>query len=782
MREIFDLIPPEEKPQEKIPEEEISVEIPPELWEDLEIIARIVGSDFRMEIKLGQPGQGSFFNKEDGSITLDPLHIKESPEQAKFVAAHEGAHRAITLGPKEIDLTERQIRDLYGQIGFGYLQNVIEDPAVNDWMRERFPGLREYTQRAYDTQLREENAVLVTPEVERIIAQLGYCPRFIQYGSEVIRYWHQGRFSQELDPAVERALQRTIEYAMKSIKTIPDPQRPPQRKEIVSKARERFDINTNDIWPEVKKLVEMDLHTEEIRQMMRAFRQKQAELEQKRKELEEAKAKGDQKRQEELQGEIKGLEADLELFNDLPEDIREEFKEKIEEAIREAVEKLSKEMEEREERIKEARKRQQELEEEIKELEEQAKEAIGEEKESLERQIQEKKAEKLSQEIKQKQAEEELEAIQDTLEQIQSSQEMPYPEDKLSDKIKQELEKLFRRLPQTKQKELNKGAKRQLEDLEDEINEELQGKLNEDKPENHKQRRQREEEERKAEEKRKKEEEARAELEDRIERLRKERMTDYDKVYEEVADVINALYIRLKNFFLPTRHPRWKGGYSDGQRVDLDKAMEAEVKPESLFSMWERKTIPRRIDYRFLILVDTSGSMQGEKIEETFKGLVVLAETLEKLGIQYEIIAFSNSSQVFKGWREKLNREKREYLSQIKTFGGGGTNTTAATARAYEDFLGNLGRDNFLITLTDGQPNDSISLKQLLQRIEEEGRIKLVGIGLGPDTEFVGEFYKAAFSIPQVKVDERKRRQGQKDFVEAFVQLLEDMVLHPEKY
>ncbi len=82
------------------PPEENKIEIPNETLETLKIIAQRVGGDFGMKVELGKPGGGSYFNPEDRSITFDPLHIKENPEKAKFVAGHEGAHRAITLGPR----------------------------------------------------------------------------------------------------------------------------------------------------------------------------------------------------------------------------------------------------------------------------------------------------------------------------------------------------------------------------------------------------------------------------------------------------------------------------------------------------------------------------------------------------------------------------------------------------------------------------------------------------------------------------------------------------------
>jgi len=749
--------------KEKRPIEEKleKIEIPEKDWQILKIIAQRIGGDFRMEVKLGESGGGSFLNSEDNSITFDPLHIRDNIEQAKFVAGHEGSHRAITIYPKKLGLSQEEIRELYSQTGFGYLQNAIEDPAVNDWMRKRFPGLESYTAKTYNEQLKEENAVLSSLEVQKIATQLGYWPKFSQYGSEVIRDWHQKRFSEKLDPAVKKALQRTIDYARQSISNIPDPQKPSRdKKEIITAGQKRFENNTNYIWPEVKKLVEMDLHTEEQRQMLNDFRQKQKELEQKRKEIEQAQKQGDKGKQEELQKEIDGLKKELDPFNELPEDTQKELQEQINKAIREVIEQLNKEIEEKQKQVEQAKQKQEEL----------------------EKQIQEKKTEKLSQETKQKQEEKDLKDVQDALDNIQSCQEMPYPEDKLSEKTKQELKKLFNKLPRQKQEKLKDKAKKQLEDFENAINKDLEGKLNKDKPESQKERREREVKEREVEREKEKAKKERKEMGKKLEELRQEKMTEYDKVYKEVADIIDPLYVHLKRLFLSERHPKWQKGYPTGLKLDLGKAMQVETDPRYLEKIWERKTIPHKFDYRFSILVDSSYSMEGEKIKETFKGVAVLAETLEKLGIQYEILGFSNESKIFKGWKEKLNRESREKLTKMKSWGRKGTATAEATQKAYQELLKNLGKDNFLITLTDGQPDNSEGLKQELATIIKEKKVKLVGIGLGPNTEFVKDFYKAAFSLNKMKVSDEERRQGQKDFAEAFADLLEDMIKYPEKY
>jgi len=787
---------PGEKPTEEGFEK---IEISEEDWQTLKIIAQRVGGDFRMEVKLGEPGGGSFFNHEDGSITFDPLHIKENPDQAKFVAGHEGSHRAITPHPKELRLPPEKIKELYSQIGFGYLQNVIEDPAVNDWMGERFPGLKPYIEETYDQQFKEENAVLGTPEVQMIALQLGYWPKFARYGSEIIRDWHQGRFSENLDPAVEKALQRTINDARKSRTTIPNPEKS-EKREIIQTAQERFKINTEYIWPEVKKLVEMDLHTEEQRQMLKDFRQKQKELEQKRKEMEQAQKEGNTQRQGELQKEIEGLEKELDPFNGLPEDVKKELEKQIDKAVKEAAEGLNKEIEEKRKQQEEAKKGQEELEKEIKELEEKAKSASGKEKEELEKQIQEKKAEKLAQEMKQKQAEKDLKNIQDALDDIQSGQEMPYPEDKLSQKTKQELEKLFNKLPRQKREELKDRAQKQLEDFEDKLNEELEGKLNKDKPESHRERREREKAEREAA---KEIEEARIErerIEKELEKMRREAMTPYERARAEVVGLIDDLYYRLRRILKPEEYGGEETGYPAGQKLDITRAMQAEKDILQKQKLWIRETAPERKDYRFWHLVDLSGSMEGEKIEETFKGFIVAGEAIDRienlnsdtLNIRQGITGFHNKIFPYKEPNERFTKKVEDKLSGMpeRTHDdGAGTNTYSATLFALEALKQVRGETgNFLLTFSDGQPNYDIrgKLKELLKKGKEERKrlkikVGLIWLGEGEDQEKLQELvkeygYDFGLVMPAIKPEKGK------SFSEALADLLEDILKNPEKY
>lgn len=807
-KKIFHL---KEEEDEEVP----SLEIPKEDWETLKIIVQRVGGSFRMKVKLGPPyleeinpltgrrekiPYTAFEDLVERSMTFNPFLVKNNPRKAKRIAAHEGAHGAISRGEHEIGLSEEQIQKLSSSeyLGFHSFRNIgLEDPRVDNWAPERFPGLGELNKEVYDAQLEEENVQFFTPEVNLIVTKLGRYPRYAEAASELLRFWHKGSYSRELRPEIAKFLRRTQELATKYHKTFPPTDRSLNEEEVIEKAQECFEIYYNDIWPEVKKLVEMDLKIEEQRQMIEEFRKKQKELEQKKKDLEQAKKQGDQQRAEKLQEEIEALERELDPFNELPEDVRRELQEQIDKAIREAAEKLSKEIEEKERQKEEARKRQEELEREIQDLEEKAKSASGEEREKLERQIQEKKAEKLEQEMKQKQAEKELKQIQDALTDIQSGEEMPYPEDKLSDKTKQELEKLFQKLPRSKKEKYQEQARQQLEDFEDAINEEMEGKLNEDKPESHRERREREKAEREAA---RKSEEARIErerIEKELERIRREKMTPYERARAEVVGLIDDLYYRLRRILKPEEYGGEEAGYQSGQILDISRAMQAEKDVMQKHKLWKRETAPGNKDYRFCHLIDLSSSMAGEKIEETFKGFIVAGEAIDRLEdltmiIRQAIIGFHNRIFPYKDFQERFTKEVEDRLSTmlVRTKDwGAGTNIYSGILFALEKLKQNLGQTaNYLLVYSDGVPNYDIrdELKKLLKEGKEERdkskiKIGLIWLGETEDEERLQELvreYGYDFGLVMPAVNPENGR----SFSQALADLLEDIVENPEKY
>lgn len=419
--------------------------------DELKLIAQRIGKDFKMQVKLGTPNGGSFFDPEKVEIIIDPTHIEKDPELAQFVVAHEGSHRAITVGPTEMGLGVQKSNELYGQPGFRYMNNVIEDCAIGDWGKGMFPKLKPLIERNYDKDLAKENAVLWaapegTPEwllVMKFYAEHGYMPRFTQWGSEVIRDWHQGRFSKQLDPEVEKALKKTIKPAQKSVEEIPSIEDSDSRKKVVKSAQKRFKINKDEIWPEVKKLVEMDLHIEAMRQWANELLNKLRELKQLQQEEQEASKQNDEKKFEELTKRI----------DDLKKEIQELGGDKMDQK---ALEQLEKEMEKAANKNTEMRKKA---------------EAIAE-----------KKQEKNSLESKKKALEQEIKELEKQLESLQkesggeTSEKEPQKEDGQGEESEEESPE---NSSGEKGAQEQSGEKGEPKKNEDEVKQELENKKNE---------------------------------------------------------------------------------------------------------------------------------------------------------------------------------------------------------------------------------------------------------------------------------------------------------------
>lgn len=715
-----------------VEEEQEGVEIDPALFRQLQIITERVGEDSKMQIEIGAPGNGSFFNPIENKITFDPLHVNKDPEQAQFIAAHEGGHRAISRGPHELGLKDEVIREISSEVGFAYGLGTCEDPADNNWIGRKFEGLKPIMGNIYDKWLEKENIPLGTnqPEIRQAIAMLGYVPKFVFFGSEIIRDWRQGRFSKGMDPEVEKALEKVKEDFREFFQTIPPDAK--TEKETIEKARERFLNFYQNIWPEMKKIVEMDINDEKLKQMA-------------------------EKMKDEIMDQLDKL-----------------GKKELEEAMKQGQEAFDKELEELEKELEDSRKRGEKTEKEMEKLKKKSEKSTGKEKEEAEKELSQKEGERRENQKKQ-------EELKNQVEQMRQGKEQgnqPMPMNKLTEKLKEKLQEIFDNLPEEEKQRLEQKAREILEKIEDELNRDKEGKLNQDKIESHQEIRQKTQKEEEDEGKQKKEQEEIEKAKEELKKKIEKEMNEYDRTYREMKEITDDLYQELEKVFIPIKNPQWKKGFPSGSRLDLLKAMQFEADKSKHNEIWERKTIPKKVDFKFVLLVDMSGSMHfnnADKIRETFKAVVVFSEVLNRIGIEFSVIGFTdnfdNNAKVYKGFEDELNRERREEIGNILIEGQGNTPTAQATEFASRELEGNKGKDNFLITLTDGQPDSAEELEEVIKKVEEETNQKLIGLGLGRGTGFVEKFYPAAKG--NIKVEDLPR---------LLSQLLEDMIKNPERY
>ncbi len=140
--------------------------------------------------------------------------------------------------------------------------------------------------------------------------------------------------------------------------------------------------------------------------------------------------------------------------------------------------------------------------------------------------------------------------------------------------------------------------------------------------------------------------------------------------------------------------------------------------------------------------------MNGKgKIQEDFKGKVVVSEVLNRLGIDFEILGFGDDFKdnifEFKKFGEKFSEGTRNRMAKIVSMPSGNTPAGKGLERASERLARMKGKDNFLIVLTDGEPTD-ISKEALKEKARELGvrsRQKIIGVGLGSGTAPVVEAF-----------------------------------------
>jgi hypothetical protein len=632
---------------------EISDQEIAERMDRLRAIGRTIGKDFAMKVEIGKEPGWRYKFKPINTIEVDPNDVRQKGLEYCFgLIAHEGAHRRVS----RMDFISKE---QWQESGFSFLMNAVEDPRVNNWVREKYEGAIDWLERVYNEIFSAEDGI-----DNKAKEKLGYTPKHIRYGLEVIRYWHIGQFSEDVPDEVRMVLDKTISNAVKAYETLP--KKEPVEDEIVEKAKKMFEIVLSKIWPEYKKLVDKSIDDETVRQMIKDMvNNNELDL------PKEASMGGDKKTEKKEKGEKSSEPLPLDQMS-------KEAREEIEKKLKEKLEGMSEE----------------ERENFFTEMEVKAREILDE--------------------------------LETDLDKIIKGKFSDQPETKTEEKGREEFER----------KEAEDAKK---------IAEELAA--------------------------------ARKELDKKLEAEKSE----YQRAYEEVKPYIDKVADDLMNIFIVKRFPLFRPGFP-GQKLRLKGAMAYEGQKDYK-GLFERRLPTERSDYTFLLLVDLSGSMAGEKIEETFKGTVLFAEALAKVAstlgaIKVAVYGFQNELIPYKEFESDMDDTVRNKMSIMKNevsnkgdfnqsiYNNDGYCVEGASAILREQ----SGTNNFLVILSDGQPcGDSVhrveryasleqgeELKAVIEDISKAGDQHVLGIGLGPGTEHVSGFYRDNLpniaNIPNVKV------------------------------
>ncbi|MCB9679168.1 MAG: hypothetical protein H6737_28960 [Alphaproteobacteria bacterium] len=228
----------------------------------------------------------------------------------------------------------------------------------------------------------------------------------------------------------------------------------------------------------------------------------------------------------------------------------------------------------------------------------------------------------------------------------------------------------------------------------------------------------------------------------------------WDAARRDVLPLVDALVDQLLRALRPRSLPRWVEGHTTGQRLDLRHAMRFEARPERL-DLWQRKTVPEKSDPRFLLLLDLSGSMAGDRIHWGFRGTVLLAEVLARLDLPFAVYGFQDRLIAFKPFDQPLEVATPALSTMPLEVSGsrpGGHNRPEhnwdgpVLEAACEELMGSRSRSPVLIVVSDGLPSGPANAEAALRRAVSavSRRANLVGLGLGPGTGHVRSFYDNA--------------------------------------
>lgn len=226
----------------------------------------------------------------------------------------------------------------------------------------------------------------------------------------------------------------------------------------------------------------------------------------------------------------------------------------------------------------------------------------------------------------------------------------------------------------------------------------------------------------------------------------------YLAAWKRIAPEADRLGDELLRLLVPRRRLRWQTGHASGPRLDLRRAFEFEADPRRYDRLWSRPLLPQRCDPALVLLIDRSGSMDGESIERSFEGLVLLVEVCRRVGAPAAVWSFANRPQEELAWNAPLDASARRRLGLIPRTCAGNTNMAAALAAVGRAFESRHGDPKLLLVLGDGEPDRPEPTLAAVRDLDQSG-ITTIGLGLGAGTQGLARFFPcAATEIPPARI------------------------------
>jgi uncharacterized protein YegL len=240
--------------------------------------------------------------------------------------------------------------------------------------------------------------------------------------------------------------------------------------------------------------------------------------------------------------------------------------------------------------------------------------------------------------------------------------------------------------------------------------------------------------------------------------LTDEQRARYEMYAEPVKRYSDRLLKDLDEMFPPVEPNQWEQGRLRGKRITRNR-MAREIASKR-GKMMEQKEIPRERRLAFSLLIDTSASMRmGNKNIYALEAALLMAESLEKKKIPFEINSFNSRFYEIKRFNEPyFGKKKIELLGMLEQSGGTdlGFSVDFAAERLRKQMQANRAQ-GALIVFTDGDPapdsdheGPEWELGAVVERWSRRLPVIGVGIGRGMETTISHYFKKSGLTVPDV--------------------------------
>jgi len=181
--------------------------------------------------------------------------------------------------------------------------------------------------------------------------------------------------------------------------------------------------------------------------------------------------------------------------------------------------------------------------------------------------------------------------------------------------------------------------------------------------------------------------------------------------------------------------------YSPEKKLDYDQELETKLAPPSdekpavhAAGTGQESLSPG--GYSIALLIDTSGSMSGQKIDDARKAALTFLDNIQATDSRVALISFGHKTGVIRPLGA-IDDGLRKAVEALYT--GNGTPMQQAIVEADAKALRMAEHNRVMIIATDGQPNEpKPGIVQLAERIKDRGsRIITIGIGRDVDEDFL---------------------------------------------